>query len=81
MPLIDKYQIARDFMFSSHPPTFYVGACRTGEHESFALSKREQLLYTQLYLSGSATCVYMRRDVISRIDQDTTAKTHINSIP
>jgi hypothetical protein len=70
MPLIDRYQVARDFMFSSHPPTFYAGACRNGETDSFALNAIQKTQYTQILSSGKPTCVYIRSDVISRYTGD-----------
>lgn len=67
MPYVEKYRIAREFMFTTHPPTFYAGACRPGEFDSFALDAKTKGKYVQILSSGKPTCVYMIQSDIDRI--------------
>lgn len=69
MPFFPKYQIAREEMFALHPPTFYVGACREGEVDSFALSKKDKEKYTQLLNSGKPSCVYVQKEALSTMSK------------
>ena len=68
MPFFPKYQLAREEMFVTHPPTFYVGACRDGDADSFALSEEDKKKYTQLLNSGRPSCVYVRKEIILTIN-------------
>jgi hypothetical protein len=70
MPFFPKYQIAREEMFALHPPTFYVGACRDGDVDSFALSGEDKKKYTQLLNSGRPSCVYVRNEVVPTISKN-----------
>jgi len=70
MPFFPKYQIARDEMFALHPPTFYVGACREEDIDSFALSLKDKDNYIQLLNSGRPSCVYIMKNIIKRISTD-----------
>jgi hypothetical protein len=70
MPFFSKYQIAREEMFTLYPPTFYVGACRDGDVDSFALSPADKKKYTQLLNSGIPSCVYVRNEAIPTINKD-----------
>jgi hypothetical protein len=70
MPFFPKYQIAREEMFQHNAPTFYVGACRDGEIDSFALSLKDKDNYIQLLNSGRPSCVYIMKNIIKRISTD-----------
>lgn len=67
MPFFSKYQIAREDMFKLSRPTFYIGACREGETDSFALSNNDKQFYIQLLNSGNPSCVYMIKDAVVQI--------------
>jgi len=70
MPFFPKYQIARAEMFERNPPTFYIGACRSGEVDSFALSEGDKKKYTQLLIFEKPSCVYIMNDIVSRISDE-----------
>lgn len=74
MPFFPKYQIARKEMFVSHPPTFYVGACREGAVDSFALSESDKKKYTQLLNSGRPSCVYVRKEKVLTISKNVSER-------
>ena len=83
MPFFPMYRIAREEMFENNPPTFYVGACRKGETDSFALSDTDKQYYVQLLNSGNPSCVYIRNTIVPRItgEVSTRIKIYGYSIP
>jgi len=70
MPKFIIYQNARNEMFVNYPPVFYVGACRGGDIESFALSRVDAQQYVQLNNSGKPSCVYIQKTIVSRITKE-----------
>ena len=74
MPLFPMYRIARDEMLENNPPTFYVGACRSGDIVSFALSSVDAKNYVQLLNSGKPSCVYIEKIVVSRLTKEISDK-------
>ncbi len=74
MPFFPMYRIAREEMFENNPPTFYVGACRKGETDSFALSDNDKQSYIQLLNSGNPSCIYVRNSIVPRITGEVSAK-------
>jgi len=67
MPFFEKYRNARSEMFLSSFPTFYIGACRVGETDSFMLEETMKKKYIQLLFSGKPSCIYISKTVLPRI--------------
>lgn len=70
MPLFGVYTEAREDMFAKNPPTFYIGACRTGEADSFPLRRNIAMMYTQLLIREKPSCVYVKTNVIERMTSE-----------
>jgi len=67
MPKFPIYQEARQEMFLTYAPTFYVGACRDEEADSFVLLETDKAKYEQLLNSGKPSCVYVMKKRIPTI--------------
>jgi len=77
MPLFPKYRTARAEMFVRNPPTFYVGACRSGEVDSFPLAQTDKDYYVHLLNSGKPSCVYVRKEKFETFNKEISDKIRI----
>lgn len=70
MPLFPKFREARDRMWEETPPSFYVGSC-VGEKKTVdPLPLWFFDRYTELTVSGTPSCVYVRNDTLSAISSE-----------